>query len=356
MTICLPLSVCDPKLIDLLPIEVKRNETAYTFDWFDHGDMYSQQFLDAVIDGLNYIKKLRNTDLTPFEQVAFCHLQKEIEDCFDENNVSYPEYTDPRDAVLDYFAWLFRIIAPRPRRVTYSATLQNKMNSLGKYVVLLLEQYKTLFEVGENANDYLSNNTKDSEGYDYLRYIWHVFHLHLLDSSKTGKKRSGTQLLVAVTLDDVLFVDVISHPGRGKSYEYFNLDHLRAIRDSGWFPKIGFMEKTDDELCSLTYKLEKDEDIYTLCKANINSYIELDSKIYICPTGVSSSSHPMEAVYTLNGIKKNIQRYEQQGAQCESVKFASGVNGLLMVVMTVNMPDGNREICDLLTGMKIYAQ
>ena len=80
----------------------------------------------------------------------------------------------------------------------------------------------------------------------------------------------------------ILFVDVIPHPKRGRSSDYFNLDFLRIIRDNGWLSKIYINEKKDITPDSIEPKITTSEDLYKMYKNNINvSMFVFDDKVYV---------------------------------------------------------------------------
>ena len=63
----------------------------------------------------------------------------------------------------------------------YSNDLQAKIDSgeLSVKVVEVLKKYKNAFEEGMDMNAFLSNQTSAPGKVDFLRYTWHLYHLHL---------------------------------------------------------------------------------------------------------------------------------------------------------------------------------
>lgn len=281
-----------------------------------------------------------------FKTTALAYIQTCVNEILDYNHVEHDANADPQQSIIDYFSWLYRWIPARPRTVTISTHLTEKLQNgtIDDAIVDLVKQFQTDFEKGVDMISHLSKLAKKTDAEDYLRYHWSIYHLHLANNSS----RSNKQLLAAITPDEVLFVDVIDHPARGHSFEYFNVDHLRIIRDAGWFPRIRIGTSENIVLGSLNFNPQTGSDFYKMYKDHMNVMFELDGVVYGTLNSVNIIGDPMDAVWTYKRIVKQIDRYE--GCICNDVRFVKGDHGELIIEMNVTKPDGSHEACELLAG------
>ena len=123
----------------------------------------------------------KSDDENLFAEDVLYRLKQYIEKSFDKQGIKYEEKVDPRDVVVDYFAWLFRQIPPVGRDVTYSKEIQEKIEKgyIDSNHVSILEMFKQRFENGDDMKVFLSTLIFDAEKIDYLRYTWHIYHFHL---------------------------------------------------------------------------------------------------------------------------------------------------------------------------------
>lgn len=204
-------------------------------------------------------------------------IQSEIRKYYNSEKIEYKDKEEPEDTIIDFFAYLYRLIPVIKRNVHYSEELLSRINSndLPEEHIKILERYEDAFSMGEDMNIFLSNNIKKSRETDFLRYTWHLYHLHMSSKFVENKEqmknnRSDTQLLCIINGNDVYFVDVIPHPT--KAEEYFNIRSLEIIQKNGWMEKLGFFEMPDMIPGTLESKITDDKDIfniYSTCSANI---------------------------------------------------------------------------------------
>lgn len=302
---------------------------------------------EETSDASNKISEFRNTILN--------RIKNRIEEYYDSQGIKYECKNGPQDAIMGYFSWLYRQVIPLKRTVTYSKELQKKIDTgaLDTDNANILAMFKKCFEDGKDMRGFLSTLTLDAEKGDYLRYVWHLYHLHMskmvaATEQEMRKNRSGYQLLAIITKDEVLFVDVIQHPARGKSYEYFNLDHLRIIRDNGWFEKIGCLEIPGMIPGTLKPEITDSEEIYNLYKANVNISFRFDGKGYSFLGGIVVSGQPMVAVDTYKKIVDNIYKIFREGDVCNFVSFVGDINNQLVLLIRVVSSNGEKRYYDLL--------
>ena len=293
--------------------------------------------------------------MSEFEKNALEHIKNCIIKYYDGQSIKYDATKSAEGVIVDFFSWLYRQIAPIKRKVSLSHELQKKIEekSLSAEDIDILDFFRKRFENGDDMRGFQSVFTLDSEKTDYLRYTWNIYHLHMTktvanNEEEMRKNRAGRQLLVVIQDMEVLFVDVSPHPARGQAHEYFNLNHLRILRDNGWFERIGFSEMDDIIPRSLEPKITSSSDIYKLYKSNMNMAFELDGKAYQSMSFITMSSHPLRAVDTLHQILKNIHALDVVGNECEFVAFDTDTNNHLMILITIKEQSGNKRYFDLL--------
>lgn len=297
----------------------------------------------------------KSDDENLFAEDVLYRLKQYIEKSFDKQGIKYEEKVDPRDVVVDYFAWLFRQIPPVGRDVTYSKEIQEKIEKgyIDSNHVSILEMFKQRFENGDDMNVFLSTLIFDAEKIDYLRYTWHIYHFHLSktvaqNESEIHFNRADQQLLAIITNKEVLFIDVIQHPAWGKSHEYFDLDHLRIVRDNGWFEKIGFKEIDNMIPGSLLPKITTSKDIYDLYRHKLNVCFEFEGKGYMLLGHIVLSGRPMEAVDACNRIVDNIHKVYADGIKCDYIRFEADPDNHLAVMVRIKTCNGEKHYYDLL--------
>ena len=239
------------------------------------------------------------------------------------------------------------------RKVHYSEELLNRINSndLPEEHIKILKMYEDAFSTGEDMNIFLSNNTKKSRETDFLRYTWHLYHLHMSGKFVENKEqmknnRSDTQLLCIINLNDVYFVDVIPHPT--KAEEYFNIRSLEIILKNGWMEKIGFFEITDMIPGTLEPKITDDKDIfniYSTCSANIA--FEFHGKGYCSLEPLNCTRRPYAAIDEMTKINREI--YKLNCIKGSYIGFQLGCNdkGILMGLVKFKTPTGETNFYNI---------
>lgn len=241
------------------------------------------------------------------------------------------------------------MIPPVKRNVHYSDELSNKIakNEISKEHVQILKRYEDSFLKGKDMNVFLSNNIKKSRETDFLLYTWHLYHLHMsgkfvTDISQMKNNRSDTQVLCIIDLNDVYFIDVITHPT--KAEEYFNVQILEIIIRNNWIEKIGFFEMTDMIPGTLEPKITKDKDIFELySKGGINVAFEFCEKGYCSLEPLSLNRKPHAAINEF--VKINRAIYELNGVQETYKGFHFWCNdiGELLGLTEFELPTGETK-------------
>ena len=118
---------------------------------------------------------------TELENKIYEDIQSEIRKYYDSEEIEYKDKEEPKDTIIDFFAYLYRLIPVIKRKVHYSEELLSRINSndLPEEHIKILKMYEDAFSTGEDMNIFLSNNTKKSRETDFLRYTWHLYHLHM---------------------------------------------------------------------------------------------------------------------------------------------------------------------------------
>lgn len=117
---------------------------------------------------------------TELEKNIYVDIQSEIRKYYVRKEIEYKDKEEPKDTIIDFFAYLYRLIPVVKRKVHYSEELLSRINSndLLEEHIKILKKYEDAFSKGEDMNIFLSNNTKKSREADFLRYTWHLVLLN----------------------------------------------------------------------------------------------------------------------------------------------------------------------------------
>lgn len=290
---------------------------------------------------------------TELEKKIYEDIQSEIRKYYDSEKIEYKDKEKPEDTIIDFFAYLYRLIPRSKRKVHYSEELLSRINSndLPEEHIEILKMYEDVFSTGEDMNIFLSNNIKKSKETDFLRYTWHLYHLHMSGKFVENKEqmknnRSDTQLLCIIDLNDVYFVDVIPHPT--KAEEYFNIQSLEIILNNDWMENIGFYEITDMIPGTLEPKITDDKDIfniYSTCSANIA--FEFHGRGFCNCEPLSCTRRPQIATYEMIEINRKI--YKLNSIKGSYIGFQLGCNnkGILIGLVKFMTPTGEINLYNI---------
>ena len=215
----------------------------------------------------------------------------------------------------------------------YSNELKAKIErgELSEKEVEVLKKYENAFEKGMDMNVFLSNRTSDPGKVDFLRYTWHLYHLHLSENLNVNKKnnRSNKQLLCIINDDCTYFVDMIPHPEKAENY--FKLIYLKIIQNNNWMEHIGFLEISGFVPGSSQFKVTREEDIFEIySKIALNTFFEFENKGYVPLDPITSTRNPLRAVEQMMTINKNIRKLNDCAADYKGFKLETDNEGLLM--------------------------
>lgn len=261
-------------------------------------------------------------------------IQSEIMKYYNQIGVTYQaDENDPEKTIIDFFSYLYKMIPVVKRRVEYSNELKAKIDSgeLSEKEVEVLKKYKNAFEEGMDMNVFLSNKTSGSEQVDFLRYTWHLYHLHLSENLNMNNKnnRSNKQLLCIINNDCTYFVDMIPHPK--KSMNYFKLIYLKIIQNNNWMEHIGFQEISRFVPGSLEFKITSEKDIFDFySKGPINIIFEFENKGYVSFEPITLTRNPRRAVEEMMIINRNIRKLKDCTEEYKGFRFETDKAGLLM--------------------------
>lgn len=283
---------------------------------------------------------------TELEKNIYKDIQSEIRKYYDSEGVEYKDKEEPEDTIIDFFSYLFRLIPVTKRKVHYSKELSNRinLNEISKEHVEILKRFEDAFSAGKDMNTFLSNNTKKSRETDFLRYTWHMFHLHISDKFVEDKmqmknNRSDTQLLCIIDSNDVYFVDVIPHPT--KAEEYFNLRNLEIIANNGWMEKIGFFEITNMIPGTLEPKITEDKDIFEIySKQSANISFEFQEKSYYSLEPVNRTRRPYVAIIEMIKINREIYKFNSIEGTYIGFQLGCDDKGNLVGFVSFKTPTG----------------
>lgn len=281
---------------------------------------------------------------TDLEKSVYSDIQSEIRKYYDNEEIRYKNNEEPEDTIINFFAYLYRLIPPVERKVHYSKELLKKieLKELSEEHIEVLKRYEDAFMAGTDMNIFLSNNIKKSSDTDFLLYTWHLHHLHMsgkfVDDDKQMKNnRSDTQLLCIITLQDVYYVDVIKHPT--KPEEYFDIRSLEIIVQNGWMKHIGFFEMTDMIPGTLQPKITESKDIFQLyseCSSNIA--FEFQNKGYCSLEPMSSVRRPNVITHILMKINKEISKLNSIDGTYKGFRLGCNKQGKLIGLVDFETP------------------
>lgn len=261
-------------------------------------------------------------------------IQSEIMKYYDWVGVEYrADENEPEKTIIDFFSYLYKRIPVLKRRVEYSNELKAKIErgELSEKEVEVLKKYENAFEKGMDMNGFLSNQTSDPGKVDFLRYTWHLYHLHLSENLNVNKKnnRSNKQLLCIINDDCTYFVDMIPHPEKAENY--FKLIYLKIIQNNNWMEHIGFLEISGFVPGSSQFKVTREEDIFEIySKIALNTFFEFENKGYVPLDPITSTRNPLRAVEQMMTINKNIRKLNDCAADYKGFKLETDNEGLLM--------------------------
>ena len=290
---------------------------------------------------------------TELEKTIYQDIQSEIRKFYDSEGIEYKCKEEPEDTIIDFFSDLVRLIPVTKRTVHYSKELLNRinLNEISKEYVEILKMFENAFSEGKDMNLFLSHNIKKSRETDFLRYTWHLFHLHMSDKFVADKKqmknnRSDTQLLCIIDFHDVYFIDVIPHPT--KAEEYFNIQNLEIIVKNGWMEKIGFFEITDMIPGTLEPKITEDKDIFKLyseCSANI--VFEFQEKVYCSLEPVNCTRRPYVAINEMAKINRAIYKLNSMEGTYIGFQLSCNDQGILVGLVGFKTPAGKINLYNI---------
>ena len=261
-------------------------------------------------------------------------IQSEIMKYYNRVGITYrADENAPEKTIIDFFSYLYKRIPVLKRRVEYSNELQAKIESgeLSEKEVEVLKKYENAFEEGMDMNAFLSNQTSAPGKVDFLRYTWHLYHLHLNENLNVNNKnnRSNKQLLCIINDDCTYFVDMIPHPEKAENY--FKLIYLKIIQRNNWMEHIGFLEIPGMVPGSQAFKVTSEEDIFELySKGPINILLEVENKGYISLDSITSIRNPQRSTEQMRIINRNIRKLKDRAGDYKGFKFETDKAGLLM--------------------------
>ena len=283
-------------------------------------------------------------------------IQSEIMKYYNRVGITYrADENAPEKTIIDFFSYLYKRIPVLKRRVEYSNELQAKIESgeLSEKEVEVLKKYENAFEEGMDMNAFLSNQTSAPGKVDFLRYTWHLYHLHLNENLNVNNKnnRSNKQLLCIINDDCTYFVDMIPHPEKAENY--FKLLYLKIIQRNNWMEHIGFLEIPGMVPGSQAFKVTSEEDIFELySKGPINILLEVENKGYISLGSITSTRNPLRSTEQMRIINRNIRKLKDRADDYKGFKFETDKAGLLMgMVEFENSKQGALRI-DILKEME----
>ena len=261
-------------------------------------------------------------------------IQSEIMKYYNRVGITYrADENAPEKTIIDFFSYLYKRIPVLKRSVEYSNELQAKIDrgELSEKEVEVLKKYENAFEEGMDMNAFLSNQTSAPGKVDFLRYTWHLYHLHLSENLNVNYKnnRSNKQLLCIINDDCTYFVDMIPHPEKAENY--FKLIYLKIIQNNNWMEHIGFVEISGIVPGSLQFKVTSEEDIFEIySKGSINTCFEFENKEYAPLDPITSTRNPCRAVEQMKIINKNIRKLNDCAQEYKGFRFEIDNKGLLI--------------------------
>lgn len=142
-------------------------------------------------------------------------LKYAVQTQFDDYGVKIPMQNDLYAMLLDYLTVHKKFIVRKPRKVTISPLLKDKLSSHSKKTEI--EYLINLTTEGGDLNLFQSKKVLQTKFHDHLLYEWNIFHFHLsLSKEKKSSfvKQSDLMLFAYITENEAIFLDTEKHlPG-----------------------------------------------------------------------------------------------------------------------------------------------
>lgn len=283
------------------------------------------------------------------EKNIHCDIQREIYKYYENNGIQYKNNEKPEDTIVDFFSYMRRLILPIKRTVHYASELDDKISSkiISIDDVKILKSYEEAFTEGKNMNCFLSNKVKCIREPDFLLYAWNIYHLHMsgkfVDSPTQMKNnRSDKQLLCIISISDVYFIDVISHPS--KPEEYFDLHSMEIVADNEWMEHIGFCEIPDIIQTSSKTETLQNTNIFKLySQGACNTSFEIKGKVYCPLETMSTARRPSKATIQLKDINNRILEVIKLEGIYKGFVIKSNENGMPKGIFKYELMNGTTE-------------
>ena len=190
--------------------------------------------------------------------------------------------TGQRDPVYEYFNFIKRTVAVRPRRIVRSEEFH-----VPPEYEKALEYFENDVKTGRDLNKYLSEAILQPAKSDELLYDWNIVHFHLTKRFREDgfAKRSDYQIFAWVAEDCLYMIQIYPHDSRKEPFLYAKQELVRIV-ERNW-PQLLEPYRIPGA-SELTEKLD-DETYDRIHKAHaITLYITV--KMYPCSGGTDTGS------------------------------------------------------------------
>jgi hypothetical protein len=211
--------------------------------------------------------------------------------------------TDFLRALLDWLHLRARSIPQRPRSVTISPEVEQKMKKH-----LAIAKIRNELLQGKDLTPWLSDSvrTKQTDPLaDMMFNDWQIIHFHLgtIFSRPNKVRRTRDVLFAFIAPNHAVFLDVKPH-GRGARAPWAMQDLLRILL------RVSPSDMTRTEFKRALGSASgprTDDEILKVRQSGMNSPIEIDGRLFLAPgLGVATSKHSTRLVRAVQNVMRQI--------------------------------------------------
>lgn len=224
------------------------------------------------------------------------------------------EAKDAHELLVIYRNWQERLIRPVPRRVHRSqALLANPLAGHAKHGPAL-EQIARMLETGEEVTPHLSRNVihgyqEDASGQRFRKDLdlmlndWGVHHLHLSAHIESDgfAERTGPLLFAVIKNNDAYLIDIMDH-GNWVCRRIFET-MVKEWSEAGLAHEMKGVIGLAREVSEADHK--------TLRAKHVNTFIEVNGKVYMPSRGMAAAWNSMTATMAANQLIGTIEDAQQ---------------------------------------------
>jgi hypothetical protein len=254
---------------------------------------------------------LRDHLMASVRQLVLDHLPY---DRSDPDVVAALTSMSPSGLVARWLNWTWRIPPSVPREVLKSRELSS--NPLLSHHLTDIEALTGAIARGADLEKYLSKAVRHGyvnptgmalhrrQDLDLMLNAWGVHHLHLSQEMRDDGfvRRGGIIIFAVFRKDRAYLVDLMSHGDWAR-------EHVIRVLVGNW-PDDGLVDEVRGVVGVSRSRTE--EEALTLRKAGVNSFLEIDGKVYMPRGGMSLAGIGIDAIRQADNIVITLEEFADQ--------------------------------------------